>query len=213
MNEQIKSIYEDKNILVINKPAGIKTEEFKKLRNQQFELVHRLDKDTSGVLILAKNKKTKDLLQKQFKERKVEKNYLALILGEIKPKSGTIDLPIIRSKKDPRKRTIGPSGTGRNAITSYKTLKLFKIDDEILSLIEAKPITGRTHQIRVHLKAWGNPIIGDPLYNSKISKKISTKLDLYRQFLHAKEIKILNMVFRAPLPADLKKILKCLHPI
>lgn len=216
----MKIVYEDKDILIIDKPSGLviypgageekKTVlgEFDKL-GKKVEIVHRLDKDTSGLLILAKNLAAKEDLQKQMKERKIQKEYLALVLGKVEPKKGEISLPIRRHPKHRRKMTISYLSFGKPALTKYKVIKYLKE----ATLLVCQPITGRMHQIRVHLKHLGHPVLGDQTYKTKISNKISKSLGLSRQFLHAHKIKIKHpstkktLEFKSPLPKELKKVL------
>jgi len=174
-------IYEDENVKVIDKPAGIDSETIP-------GRAHRLDKDTSGVLIIAKNEQTLDFLQKQFQERKTEKIYTALISGNINNKEGKIETLLGRSPQDRRKQKVFlPHEPGvqnkRDAVTEYKLIKRFKDYD----LLEVKPKTGRKHQIRVHMAYLGHPIVGDKLYGFKNQLNLE---GLDRQFLHASMLKI-----------------------
>ncbi|MDP3990814.1 MAG: RluA family pseudouridine synthase [Candidatus Nealsonbacteria bacterium] len=174
-------IYQDENVKVIDKPAGISIEEFEKP-------AHRLDKDTSGVLLLAKDDKTLDFLQKQFKERKVQKKYIALVVGHLKLENGEIETLLGRAPGDRRKQKVyfpgDPKEEGkRTAITKYKVLQRYEKYD----LIEAEPQTGRKHQIRVHLASLGHPIAGDKLYGFKNQP---CPKGLLRQFLHSSFLKI-----------------------
>lgn len=199
----MKIIYEDKNILVLDKPAGIISDDIPKR-------VHRLDKDTSGILLVAKNDKILEFLQKQFKERKVEKKYIALIIGSLKNKQGKIETLLGRSQNDRRKQKVylphDPSSEGkREAITKYRVLQNFKK----YTLIEAEPKSGRKHQIRVHFTHLGHPLAGDKLYGFKNQPLPE---GLKRQFLHANYLKIKlpdNQIkeFKSELPEDLNIIL------
>ncbi len=196
-------IYEDENVQVIDKPAGISIDSFDKP-------AHRLDKDTSGVLLLAKDDETLEFLQKQFKERKVKKQYLALVVGNLKNKQGKIKTLLGRSSKDRRKQKVylphDPQAKGkREAVTEYKVLQRFKNYD----LIEVSPQTGRKHQIRVHLASLGHPIAGDKMYGFK--NQPCPKW-LKRQFLHSTYLKIELLSreikeFKSALPKDLKQCL------
>lgn len=196
----MKIIYEDDDLLVYDKPAGVNCDDFPKR-------VHRLDKDTSGIFLVAKNDESLDFLQKQFKEREVEKKYIALIIGNLKDQSGKIKTLLGRSPKDRRKQKVympqePGAGNRREAETSYKVLQRFENYD----LIEAEPKTGRKHQIRVHLAYLGHPIAGDKLYGFKGKK---TPQGLQRQFLHASYLKIKlpnNQIkeFKSELPEELK---------
>ncbi len=197
-------IYEDDDLLVIDKPAGVNSDDFEKR-------VHRLDKDTSGILLIAKNNQTLDFLQKQFKEKKVKKKYIALVVGHLKSEKGEIETLIGRAPQDRRKQKAfpfqGPESTGkRQAKTSYQVLQRFDNYD----LIEAEPQTGRKHQIRAQLTYLGHPIAGDKLYGFK--GQICPK-GLNRQFLHSSYLKIQlpsgeNKEFESKLPDDLKKVLE-----
>jgi 23S rRNA pseudouridine1911/1915/1917 synthase len=223
-------LYEDGNVLVIDKPAGIvvfpegktteKTlidyllENFPYLRNAgeppRYGIAHRLDKDTSGILLVAKNSKTLKFLQKQFKEGEVEKKYLALVTGNIKTEGGRIETLIGRSPKDRKKQKVylanEPGSEGkRKAITEYKVLEKFKN----YTLIEALPKTGRKHQIRVHLAHLSHPIVGDKMYGFKNQPLPE---GLKRQFLHASYLRIElpdggRKEFKSGLPNDLKTCL------
>jgi len=199
----MKTIYEDKDLLVIDKPAGINSDDFEKR-------VHRLDKDTSGVLLIAKNEEILEFLQKQFKERNVVKKYLALIVGNLKNKEGKIETLIGRSSADRKKQKVylagEPNSEGkREAVTWYKVLQRFKDYD----LIEVEPKTGRKHQIRTHFAYLGHPVSGDKMYGFK--GQIAPK-GLKRHFLHSFYLKInlpngREMEFKSELPDDLKTIL------
>jgi 23S rRNA pseudouridine1911/1915/1917 synthase len=200
---ELNILYEDENVLVIDKPAGVNADDFPKR-------VHRLDKDTSGVLIVAKNDKTLEFLQKQFEERRVEKKYIALIVGHLKTKQGIIETLIGRSPKDRRKQKVflpgEPDSQGkRESITKYKALKRFKNFD----LVEITPETGRKHQIRCHFAYLGHPIVGDKMYGFK--NQILPK-GLKRHFLHASYLKIKlpdgkEKEFQSDLSEDLKSAL------
>ncbi len=172
---------------------------------------HRLDKDTSGILLIAKNDKTLDFLQKEFKERRIQKKYLALVAGHLKDDDGKIETLIGRAPNDRRKQKVylpyDPNASGkRNALTEYKVLQRFKDYD----LIEVEPKTGRKHQIRTHLAYLNHPIVGDKLYGFKGQ---SCPKELKRQFLHASYLKTKlpngkEKEFKSSLPEDLEKILE-----
>ena len=174
-------------------------------------VVQRLDTDTSGVVIWAKTKDAQEHLRKLWRGRAVKKNYLALIRGNIS-KNGSIEYPIMRdNQKDRQKVAIFPNPKARVAITTYERIKELAVGSYTVSLIRAQPITGRTHQIRVHLKSIGNPIIGDKLYADKKAKEIASILGLDRQFLHAESIEIEGKKYQAELPDDLRRVLKRLE--
>ncbi len=187
-------------------------------------IVHRLDKDTSGILIVAKTQSTYEYLKKQFQERKIKKTYLALVVGALKNKTGVINLPIGRSKNSPLQRLASPKarGTLREAITEYKVLESFDIGcqksstsdvgDGKFTFLEVYPKTGRTHQIRVHFKAIGHPLACDKLY----AKNPQCPFGLSRHFLHANAIELTlpdnsRSRFEADLPEDLEKVLQGLR--
>ena len=204
IEKRLKIIYQDENILVIDKPAGINSNDFEKR-------VHRLDKDTSGILLIAKNNKTLEFLQKQFKERKVEKKYLALVVGQLKNKEGEINTLLGRSPQDRRKQKVylphNPDAKDKRiAITKYKVLQKF----ENYTLIEVKLETGRKHQIRVHFAYLSHPVAGDKIYGFKNQP---CPKELNRQFLHASYLEITlpngeRKIFRSKLPKELEEILE-----
>ena len=206
-----KILYEDEDLSVIDKPAGVNCDDFEKR-------VHRLDKDTSGILLVAKNDKALEFLQKQFKERKVKKKYLALVVGKIKENQGVIETLIGRSPRDRRKQKVylpgEPNSQGkRQAVTEYKVLQRFKDYTGAhnalcarYTLIEVEPKTGRKHQIRTHFAHLSHPIAGDKLYGFK---KQPLPRDLKRHLLHASYLKIKlpdgeTKEFKSELPDDLK---------
>jgi 23S rRNA pseudouridine1911/1915/1917 synthase len=210
----MKVIYEDNDLLVIDKPAGMVADDIPRR-------VHRLDKDTSGILLIAKNDKALEFFQKQFKERGVEKKYLALVAGDIKENQGVIETLIGRSPKDRRKQKVflpgEPGSQGkRKAITKYKVLQRF----QNYTLIEVTPETGRKHQIRTHFAYLGHPVAGDKLYGFK--GQICPP-GLKRQFLHANYLKIKlpngapakagTREFKSELPNELKLCLQNLKPL
>jgi 23S rRNA pseudouridine1911/1915/1917 synthase len=168
-------------------------------------VVHRLDVETSGVMIWAKTAAAQEKLRQLWQGRAVKKNYLALVAGEA-PASGQIELPISRDTKNDRmKAGLLASTNDRAALTTYKRIAVGECDGRKICLLEAHPVTGRTHQIRVHLKAIGHPIIGDKLYGDKTSTKLASQLGLTRQFLHASKIEIPNQgVYESPLTAELQ---------
>ncbi|NCQ56186.1 RluA family pseudouridine synthase [Candidatus Parcubacteria bacterium] len=223
--QNFKIIYEDEDLSVIDKPAGLVVDNIERR-------VHRLDKDTSGILLVAKNDKALEFLQKQFKERKVKKKYLALVIGHLKTEEGVgdeakassspfaaarvIETLIGRSPGDRRKQKVylpgEPNSQGkRQAVTEYKVLQRFENYD----LIEVEPRTGRKHQIRTHLAYLGHPIAGDKLYGFK--GQICPE-GLKRHFLHASYLKIKlpdgeTKEFKSELPDDLKLCLINLKPL
>ncbi len=199
---QIPVIYEDDNVLVLNKPAGllsmVKGEYCPEPTLEDYGLlVHRLDRDTSGVVILAKNPETQKLLRRQFQDRKAHKTYYAIVEGHPKQSEALIDLPIERNFKQPNTFLVTPNGKASQ--TYYKVIK----QNDRYSLLELKPTTGRTHQLRVHLKYLGTPILGDRVYGDEAS----------RLFLHAHSLEITipegqRRTFTAPLPPEFDDVLR-----
>lgn len=212
-------LYEDEEILAINKPAGMvvhpavghpsKTfvnallfycKQLQHIKGTDLRpgIVHRLDKETSGVLLAAKTSDMHALLIQLFSNREIEKHYLALCMGN--PGAGTIDAPIGRHPVHRKEMAIVSEG-GRAAISHYKTLKI----KDNLSLVDIHPITGRTHQIRVHMKACNTPILGDPVYGSTSA---NLKYGAERQLLHAHTLSFKHprtqkqVLLTAPLPED-----------
>lgn len=189
-------IYEDENIMAIDKPSGLAVQgrslarasiddilhNLKQSGHNLF-LVHRIDRDTSGVFLLAKNKKAAALLTEHFKNKTIRKTYVALLAGNLKQKQGRIDIPLKKKRVGALEKVYPDFANGDQAISDYKLLQNF--DD--YCLVEFTPITGRTHQLRVHAKEIGHAIIGDFKYGGKkvIKKEIADRL-----CLHAKEIEI-----------------------
>ncbi len=220
-------IYESKDVIAVNKPPGVIV--FRQSENDQKNIslslllavkfpeingvggerngaVHRVDKDTSGVVLFAKNEKALSFLQGQLLEQKAEKRYITLVFKALREDEGEVCTFMTRSPKDRRKQKAyeGVSGK-RKAVTFFRVIKRFQEH----SLLEVIPKTGRKHQIRCHLSFLGHPIAGDKLYRFKDQKDPE---GLERQFLHAKSIKITvpggeKKIFSAPLPDDLEKIL------
>lgn len=228
-------VFEDDDLIVVNKEAGITVnrsettihqftlqdllEKENKINtdgeDQEFidrsGIVHRLDKETSGLILVAKNTNVFENLQAQFKERTIEKSYIALAHGDILPKTGEINVPIGRLPWN-RKR-FGVIAGGRPANTFYEVIETILVGDETLSLVRLFPKTGRTHQIRVHLKYINHPIVGDPLYGGRKTSRADRK-ELERFFLHAEAISFTHpvsgerMYFKADLPVELKTLLE-----
>ena len=240
-------VHEDKDLIVINKSAGISMHpgpgnydntivnalinyDNKNLSNIGNELrpgiVHRIDKDTSGLIVIAKNNISHENLSKQFSDHSITRVYQALVWGKIRPQNGKIETFITRSSRNRQMMEVS-SKKGKKAVTNYKTLEIFE-DEKIptFSLVECKLETGRTHQIRVHLSYKGNNILGDKKYKKKFKKfvGIDSELEdsiigLNRQFLHAKTIGFnhpsnnARLEFTSNLPSDLEQILKKLRKI
>jgi 23S rRNA pseudouridine1911/1915/1917 synthase len=238
-------IYEDDDLIVLNKPAGIVmhpgagnfdntivnaliNHDKNSLSNIGGELrpgiVHRIDKNTSGLVVIAKNNQTHESLSIQFGNHSITRVYQLLIWGKIRPAKGKIETLITRSSKNRQMMEVSIT-KGKKAITNYKTIEVFENKHTpTLSLLECKLETGRTHQIRVHMKYLGNSIVGDDKYKKKF-KKIKNidplleknLINLNRQFLHAKTIGFVHpkknqeMIFNSILPQELEIILKKLR--
>lgn len=189
---ELPVIYEDNSCVVINKPTGVLTHSkgafnpeatvatwlrsrVHGLTGERAGIVHRLDRATSGVMIGAKTPEALAWLQKQFSQRKVKKTYVAVVTGELNPTQAIIDMPIERNPKKPQTFRVGANG--KPAVTEYKVLKT----DGALSLLELKPTTGRTHQLRVHLRQLGHPILGDELYGGRPADRL---------YLHARSLEL-----------------------
>jgi 23S rRNA pseudouridine1911/1915/1917 synthase len=176
-------------------------------------IVHRLDKDTSGLMMVAKNDDVQRALQSQIQQRLVDRRYVTLVHGRIVPDTGLIDAPIGRHPKEPRKMWVTDAAGARQAVTSFTTLERFEAGaaDDGYTLIECKLQTGRTHQIRVHLAYIQHPVVGDPLYGRR---RIKEDLGLERQFLHSYSLKFDHPVtgeriaLLDPLPKDLAGALR-----
>ncbi len=220
-NIPLKIVYEDADLLVVDKPAGLPVHPApghpsytlvnavlvhlpslsKDADSIRPGIVHRLDKDTSGLIIVAKNRLAQANLSQQFKNRVVKKTYIALVQGKLTPEKGTIEAAIGRDPSHRQRMAI--VAKGREARTEYRVIKYIGK----YSLLEIKPETGRTHQIRVHLAAISFPVIGDATYGLKSSR-------FPRQFLHASKIAFKlpstgkEITLESPLPADLQQILK-----
>lgn len=225
-----KILYEDEHLLVIDKPAGwvvnaaqsVKTETVQDwiVRNFKFQIsndqlrrsgiVHRIDKETSGVLVIAKTPEVFENLQQQFKERKVEKTYVALVHGGVLPKEGVINAPVGRLPWN--RERFGVLAGGRPAETSYRVIANYVLHTTSYTLLELSPKTGRTHQLRVHLKSIGHPIVGDEFYAGRKTAREDRKW-CPRLFLHAKSISFAHPVSGekvnvvSELPEDLQKAL------
>ena len=238
-------IFEDDDLIVLNKPAGIVMHpgagnydntivnalinyDKKSLSNIGDELrpgiVHRIDKNTSGLVVIAKNNQAHENLSTQFSNHSITRVYQSLIWGKIRPSKGKIETLITRSSKNRQMMEVSQK-KGKKAITTYKTIEIFENKNiPTLSFLECKLETGRTHQIRVHMNYLGNSIVGDDKYKKKFKKlkninpMIEEKLlKLDRQFLHAKTIGFIHpkknkeLIFNSILPQELEIILKMLR--
>lgn len=238
----IRLLYEDKNFIAVNKPAGLLVHPLgikNQLSNAPTEptvvdwalacypeiknvgdqpairpgIVHRLDRDTSGVLLVARTQHYFDYLKKLFTEAKIKKTYLALVWGVPKVKRGVMDAPI-QLKSGSTKRTVHKGKMTKLAVTEYEVVSSIKYQvsgkEEWFSLLRVMPRTGRTHQVRVHLASLGHPIVGDALYGKKRSPPGRSPVG--RQFLHAESIEWSDeegrrMRIEAGLPSDLQEVL------
>lgn len=218
----LQIVYEDDYLLAVDKPAGMVVHPAAghtggTLVNallaycpqvadvggvDRAGIVHRLDKDTSGVLLVAKDPETHAVLQRQFKHRQVRKTYLALVEGRVYPKEGIVEAPVGRDRRARKRMAV--TRTGRPAVTQYRAVEYFSDH----TLLQIRPHTGRTHQVRVHLAWLGYPVVGDRVYG----RRRQTLLP-HRHFLHAQELVFTHpatkekVTLTAPLPPDLKAVL------
>ena len=244
---KIDIVHEDKDILIVNKPAGMVVHpgagNYKatlvnaliyKYKNNLSDvsgttrpgIVHRIDKETSGLLVVAKNNKAHSNLGKQFSNHTIQRTYQALAWGILRPLNGKIETLIGRSRKNRQLMSVTEI-TGKKSITNYKTLKVFNIKNiPKISFIECELETGRTHQIRVHMAYKGNSLLGDQQYGKKnlrfkkINEEFEDKLKiLSRQALHAKSLGFIHptnkkrISFESKLPKDFQKILNLLNKL
>lgn len=227
-NIKLDVVFENEDVIVVNKPAGMVVHpaaghasgtlvhaalgHAPEIEGVGGELrpgvVHRLDKDTSGLIILAKNERAQRDLQEQFQNREIDKSYIALVDGRPATPNGRIDAPIGRDPRERKRMAVVRAAKGRAAVSEYRILERF----DQHTLLEVNPHTGRTHQIRVHLAFIGCSVVGDRVYGRR-----NPSLPIERQFLHAArlglrlpgETKMRH--FEAPLPADLQQVLDNLH--
>ena len=240
-------VHEDNDVLIVNKPAGMVVHpgagNYKetlvnaliyKYKNKLSDIngitrpgiVHRIDKETSGLLVVAKNNKAHANLGKQFSDHTIQRTYQALAWGVLRPLNDKIETLIGRSRKNRQLMSVTEI-TGKKSITNYKTIKVFNIKDiPKISFLECKLETGRTHQIRVHMAYKGNPLLGDQQYGKKnlkfkkINEDFEEKIKvLNRQALHAKSLGFIHptskklIIFESKLPKDFKKILDLLNKL
>jgi 23S rRNA pseudouridine1911/1915/1917 synthase len=180
-------------------------------------IVHRLDKDTTGLMLVAKTDEVGELLQDEIRLRSIDRRYLALVHGYIAPDTGLIDAPIARGQADRMRMVVDDSPEARSSVTTFTVLERFEAGrfDDGFTLIECKLFTGRTHQIRVHLDYIGHPCVGDPLYGR--ANRPKAQLGLTRQFLHSYRLEFVHPItgedlgFVDPLPADLSEALSLIE--
>lgn len=178
-------------------------------------IVHRIDKDTSGLLVVTKSDKAHDGLARQFKDHSIERLYAAIVYGHPLPGTGTVDAWLGRSDADRKKMAVHREGRGKHAVTHYRTVE--RLRDA--AMVECRLETGRTHQVRVHMHHIGHPLIGDPVYGRerKGFKSILETLGFKRQALHAKSLGFIHpvtderLMFQSALPADMQELLSLLH--
>ncbi|MGQ0590456.1 MAG: RluA family pseudouridine synthase [Sphingosinicella sp.] len=228
-------VFEDKHLLVVNKPAGMVVHPAAgnfdgTLVNALLHhcagrlsgiggvarpgIVHRIDKDTSGLLVVAKNDRAHEGLAAQFAKHSIARRYLAVVAGLPKPASGTVDAPLARSPANRKKMAIVAANRGKRAVTHYRTIEPLKG----ASLVECRLETGRTHQVRVHLASIGHSLLGDPVYGRTRPehRDVLKRLDFRRQALHAASLGFVhpvskeNLTFESPLPSDIQELLRAL---
>ncbi|MBU4257145.1 RluA family pseudouridine synthase [Patescibacteria group bacterium] len=236
MTQQYQTIYEDNNYLIINKPAGLlvhgaehinepalsdqlleKYPELAKIGEDPSRpgIMHRLDKQVSGLMAIAKTQEAFDHLKKQFKKRTVDKKYIALVYGRIARDEGVIDFPIERSGRSGRMAALPKTVKGELELRGRRAVTEFEVKQRFINytLLKIKIKTGRTHQIRVHMSAYGHPVVGDDLYGTKKTREKNKKLNLGRIFLAASELSFDDLAekrrhFKAGLPEELNMFLQ-----
>ena len=231
----LKIVFEDEHLLVVDKPAGLVVHPAAgnldgTLVNALLHhcggslsgiggvarpgIVHRIDKDTSGLLVVAKTDVAHEGLAKQFAAHSIDRRYLAIVSGPTKLAHGTVDAPLARSATNRKKIAIVEGGRGKRAVTHWKRLELLRD----ASLVECRLETGRTHQVRVHMASIGHPLVGDPVYgrSGKTHGKILKELQFHRQALHATELGLTHPVtkhrlsFSSPMPPDMQELFNAL---
>ena len=229
-------VFEDDHLLVVDKPAGLVVHPAAGNREGTLVnallhhcagrlsgiggvarpgIVHRIDKDTSGLLVVAKTNVAHEGLAKQFAAHSIDRRYLAIVNGIPRLASGTVDAPLARSTSDRKKIAIQREGRGKRAVTHWRLLE--PLDDA--ALVECRLETGRTHQVRVHMASLGHALLGDQTYGcaAKMQRKILNELGFHRQALHAAELGFIHPVtkghlsFASPLPSDMQQLFKALR--
>nr|WP_294168901.1 RluA family pseudouridine synthase [uncultured Sphingomonas sp.] len=229
-------VHEDEHLLVVDKPAGLVVHPaagnldgtlvnalLHHCRGQlsgiggvaRPGIVHRIDKDTSGLLAVAKTDRAHEGLAKQFAAHSIDRRYLAAVSGVPALVAGTVDAPLARSSSDRKKMAIVADGRGKRAVTHWRKLKAWRD----AALVECRLETGRTHQVRVHLASLGHPLLGDPVYGRSPPKRVQEllrSLNFHRQALHAAALGFIHPVsskelsFESPIPADMQELFKAL---
>ena len=227
----LEIVFEDEHLLVVDKPAGMVVHPAAgnadgTLVNALLHhcagrlsgiggvarpgIVHRIDKDTSGLLVVAKTDRAHEGLAAQFARHSLHRAYLAIVAGLPSPLAGSIDAPLARSSANRKKMAIVKENRGKRAVTHYRTLR--KLRDA--ALVECRLETGRTHQVRVHLASIGHPLVGDPVYGRTrpVHQDVLKRLGFHRQALHAAELGFIhpvskeNLSFKSPLPSDIQEL-------
>ena len=231
----LKIVFEDEHLLVIDKPAGLVVHPAAGNRDRTLVnallhhcgaslsgiggvarpgIVHRIDKDTSGLLVVAKTDVSHEGLAKQFAAHSIDRRYLAIVSGVPRTSGGTIDAPLARSSANRKKMAVVKDGRGKQAVTHWKRLAMLRD----AALVECRLETGRTHQVRVHMASIGHPLIGDPYYggSGKSHRKLLNELGFHRQALHAAELGFIHPVtnhrlsFDSGMPPDMQELFTAL---
>jgi 23S rRNA pseudouridine1911/1915/1917 synthase len=231
----LKIAFEDEHLLVVDKPAGLVVHPAAGNRDGTLVnallhhcggslsgiggvarpgIVHRIDKDTSGLLVVAKTDVAHEGLAKQFAAHSIDRKYLAIVSGIPKASKGTVDAPLARSPINRKKIAIAPAGKGKRAVTHWKRLQVLRDS----ALIECRLETGRTHQVRIHMGSIGHPLLGDPVYgrSSKAHREVLKRLDFHRQALHAAGLGFTHPVtkhrlsFASGMPPDMQELFTAL---
>ena len=228
-------VFEDEHLLVVDKPAGLVVHPAAGNRDGTLVnallhhcggslsgiggvarpgIVHRIDKDTSGLLVIAKHDKAHEGLARQFADHSIDRRYLAIVSGVPRQAEGSVDAPLARSPQNRKKIAIVSAGKGKRAVTHWKRLDL--LNDA--ALVECRLETGRTHQVRVHMASIGHPLVGDPVYGrgKTVHRKLLNQLDFKRQALHAAHLGFIHPVtkgrlsFDSALPSDMQELFTAL---
>lgn len=239
IKEPLTIIHQDENIIVLDKPPFLPVHPDHKLSHPKTlvnllignkiplstlggqtrpGIVHRLDMDTSGLIVVAKTDLAYKHMRELFEERQITKKYLCLVVGELPSKKGLIKAPITRSSIDRKKMSVQATKNAKNALSEFQVLETIYWEeaDKLLSLVEVNILTGRTHQIRVHFSSINHPLLGDSTYGNSKLNKLSNLLGLKRQFLHAHKLNFISpdkktLKLKSELPADLQQFLEMIY--